>query len=88
MKEILNNIVKHAEATEVKTTITFSDNTFEIRIADNGKGFDTTTPKNGKGGNGLKNICERLKAIGGKCDIFSKKNEGTTIVLSISINQS
>ena len=66
VKEILNNIVKHAEATEVKTTITFSDNTFEIRIADNGKGFDTTTPKNGKGGNGLKNICERLKAIGGE----------------------
>ena len=100
-KEILNNIVKHAAATTVTIIITLTKNGFEIRIIDNGNGFDDAdtegslepikpkpSPRNGNGGNGLRNMKERMAAIGGTFQIFSEKNKGTTVILQIPINQS
>lgn len=68
-KEAVNNIIKHAAATEV---IVLLDNTrghFEMRITDNGKGFD---PGSSGKGNGLGNMRMRADRMGGRLRIISR----------------
>ncbi len=55
VKEAINNVVRHAEATEVEFRLTMVDNILEIVIADNGKGFDTAAQHDG---HGLKNLSD------------------------------
>ena len=99
IKEVLNNIVKHAQATRVTIMITWVKDVLEIHITDNGKGLDSapdnedgaieTNPKLGsKNGNGLKNMRVRMEKIGGQMDMFSEKKKGTNIVLRIPTNKS
>jgi len=81
-KEALNNIAKHANATEVRVQFTaLTPEKVSITLEDNGKGFDTTltTP-----GYGLSNMVDRLRSIGGDCTISSTKN-GTAVRFEIPI---
>src|SRR3974390_3210098 len=55
-KEILHNIVKHSGATHVGISVKASGRQFQMRIRDDGAGFDE---KHSKGGNGLKNLRRR-----------------------------
>jgi signal transduction histidine kinase len=88
-EEALNNVLKHSGATKVKVEMAVRDVVFELKIADNGKGFDPSSAQHpsrgGLGGNGLKNMRQRLSAIGGKCDIASRVGEGTVVALRILI---
>ena len=59
-KEIINNTVKHAEASEIKLNFSLLDNEFSIIISDNGKDFEPLTANNG---NGLKNIKDNMEYI-------------------------
>jgi len=81
VKEILNNIARHAKATEVKFQMTIDD-ALEIDIMDNGKGFDRET--NGDG-HGLKNCSLRLAKIGGDFEIESLTGVGTTFRIKIPL---
>jgi signal transduction histidine kinase len=81
VKEILNNIVRHAEATEVKLQMNIGD-ALEIEIVDNGKGFD---PAIGADGHGLKNCSARLAKIGGSFQIESLTGTGTTFHIHIPL---
>ena len=81
VKEILNNIVRHAEATEVTLQMVIGD-ALEINIIDNGKGFDPTTSADG---HGLKNCSARLAKIGGSFRIESHAGTGTTFRITISL---
>ncbi len=92
-KECLHNIMKHAEAVEVRITLTVTENLITLVIADNGCGFTETAPPNHPpgpdrvaGGNGLRNTAERLTGIGGRCEVTSQPGQGTrtTFVLPIS----
>jgi len=76
IKEALNNVIRHASATEVELQMTQSDNRLEIVIADNGRGFDGNTTRQG---NGLTNLRERLEALHGQCQIESQPGKGTTV---------
>ena len=80
VKEILNNVVRHAEATGVEFQMNLVDDKLAITIADNGKGFDTTVEADG---HGLKNFSARLKNVGGSCLIESQPGVGTTVRLQI-----
>lgn len=73
IKETLNNVLKHAQATEVIIDITVNDE-LNIRISDNGKGIDLEKLR--QFGNGLKNISRRMESIGGS---FSIENKGGTV---------
>ena len=81
VKEILNNIVRHAEATEVTLKMAISD-ALEINIVDNGKGFDSTTSADG---HGLKNCSSRLAKIGGSFEIESHAGTGATFRIKIPL---
>lgn len=68
IKEVLNNIVKHANATKVIITISSTEKKeFTINIQDNGKGL----LNNNKFGNGLINIKKRITNLNGKLKIES-----------------
>ena len=53
VKETLNNIVRHADATEVEFQMNTGDDALEISIADNGKGFDPNTTSDALDSEGL-----------------------------------
>ncbi len=80
VKETLNNIVRHADATEVEFHMSLANGALEITITDNGKGFDTTTEV---GGHGLKNCSARLMKIGGSCRVESQAGVGTTVHIQL-----
>ncbi|HEY0274322.1 MAG TPA: triple tyrosine motif-containing protein, partial [Chitinophaga sp.] len=82
VKESVNNVMKHAQATEVIIELKIADNKMTILIRDNGKGFDPEKVR--LFGNGLKNIQKRMQAVGGYADIST--NKGTTVLLDIPLN--
>jgi signal transduction histidine kinase len=82
VKETLNNIVRHADATEVEFQMNLADDTLGICISDNGKGFDPNTEA---GGHGLKNRLARVTKIGGSCLVESNAGMGTTVRIRLPI---
>ena len=81
-KEALNNIVRHADATEVEFRLGVADEALEIDIADNGKGIG---PMPAIGGHGLKNLSARLKKIGGNCTVSPRTGGGTIVTIRLSL---
>ncbi|MCI0746605.1 MAG: histidine kinase [Verrucomicrobia subdivision 3 bacterium] len=87
-KETLNNVVKHAEATEVLTELEFGEEQdgqriLRIRIRDNGRGFDLadSNPAN----NGFSNMRERIVRRGGSVIVSSATGGGTAVVISVPL---
>ena len=81
-REMLINIAKHARAKFVKVVLSRVENDIEITIEDDGKGFDTSAMKEKSKGLGLFSVRERLRHIGGKLEIESKRGKGTNITLT------
>lgn len=78
VKEVLHNIVKHAQATEVNIALEVSP-CFGLTIRDNGIGFNPSLIESFK--NGLVNLHNRVELHGGTCNISN--HNGTTIVLKL-----
>ncbi len=84
-KEALNNLVKHAQATEARLGMRIEHGTLLITIADDGRGLDS---KDGSpDGNGLSNMRERLHRLGGQCVIQSGFSQGTTVTFRLPLHQ-
>lgn len=90
IQEAVNNALKYADASEIKTIISKTpfknaealknDEQFEIKVTDNGKGFDIAEIEMG---NGLNNMKKRAREIDGQLFITSDLGEGTTVSLKI-----
>ena len=81
-QEALNNIVKHAEATNVSLQLIENNIDFELTIKDNGKGF--VFGKDFRSlGNGIYNMRERTNILGGTFELISKEDVGTIIIVKI-----
>lgn len=88
VQESVNNIVKHSGATRAGVSITRDENAIEIKITDNGKGFDTSkTPDDNsqRTGLGLTSIAERARILGANFSLESTPENGTTIFLTLNI---
>jgi len=85
VKEAFNNVLKHSTATEVRVALTVSGASLTIVITDNGCGFVSVgaTPS----GNGLFNMRERLRQIGGRTSIESRAGLGTTVTFETRAKQ-
>jgi PAS domain S-box-containing protein len=79
VRELLVNIVKHAQASEAKIKILCNNNKLRISVEDNGIGFPESTSKNS--GYGLFNIREQMNHINGHFEISSKPGRGTQVTL-------
>jgi signal transduction histidine kinase len=79
VQELLNNIVKHAEATIIEVALNYTQTELIITVTDNGKGFDRSELSNNQRsrGLGLSNMEKRLTPIGGTIVITSEIGNGT-----------
>jgi signal transduction histidine kinase len=88
-QEALTNVIRHAQATQVRVTIAELGDTIRMEIADNGKSFaveKTLLAKNNKR-LGLVGMRERIEMIGGTLCIISAPGEGTTVRAEIPFNR-
>jgi signal transduction histidine kinase len=95
LKEALNNVVKHAAATEVRVSLAPAASGFSLVVEDNGKGFDPARAgvagNVGGGaarlsaGNGLSNMRKRLEEIGGVFEIDTARGEGTKLKFVVQL---
>jgi signal transduction histidine kinase len=81
-QEALNNVLKHAESTEVTVRLHADDGCVELEIADDGSGFDRDAVAD-KGGMGLVNMRQRAEELGGSLSVASSLGKGTRIHVSI-----
>jgi signal transduction histidine kinase len=81
VKEALNNILKHAEATEAELKFVVVNDKLDVIISDNGKGIPKANMN--RFGNGIKNMRARMKMISGEFKIES--DHGTRIILKSAI---
>ncbi len=86
VRELLFNVVKHADTDEAQLTLQQQEEQYLITIADKGRGFDPEKMKqNGaqKAGYGLNSIRQRLGLFGGTLEIESTPMAGTRITISL-----
>lgn len=82
-REALNNARKHADATLVKVHMTASDENVELRISDNGLGFDPTIVR--RSGFGLQSMRERAAALGATLAVESTPMDGARVNLRVPL---
>lgn len=75
-REVISNIIKHSQATDVKFNFYSQATGFSLKIADNGVGF-----KDNKKGKGFTTIEKRAKKINARTHWLSEKNKGTQFTL-------
>ena len=84
LQEALNNVKKHADATEVNVLAQFTEKEIGLTVQDNGRGFivpDSITDFASSGGFGVMGLHERAQLFGGHIVVESQSFEGTTIRL-------
>jgi signal transduction histidine kinase/ligand-binding sensor domain-containing protein len=79
VREATRNAVKHAKAKGIRVDWSLENNTLHLAVEDDGIGFDPVTQ--GQRRNGLGNMGERAKNLGGRFSITSKIEEGTRVSL-------
>ncbi len=81
VKEALNNVGRHSQATELWLRVSLPKGELKIVIEDNGKGFDGA-PKDADD-DGLRNMQRRMVEIGGRFEIETRPGAGTRISLTL-----
>ncbi len=77
IQELINNVIRHANASRALVQLVFNDDMITITVEDNGKGFDPSGIGQ-VGGLGINSLHSRMKAFQGKVDIDSSPR-GTSI---------
>jgi signal transduction histidine kinase/ligand-binding sensor domain-containing protein len=85
VQEVLNNMVRHAEAKNIRVKMGKSKGQLEIRIVDDGKSFDVSQIANSEG-LGWKNIYSRVEILNGSINVESEKGKGTSIFIFIPLS--
>ncbi|WP_298316802.1 sensor histidine kinase [uncultured Aquimarina sp.] len=85
IQELINNVIKHANANEITIQLIFNNNGLNLMVEDDGNGFDV----NNKSiyGMGLKNVLSRVDQINGELNMDSLLGKGTTITMDIPLNE-
>lgn len=81
-KEVLNNIVRHASAENVRIEVESKRNRLQLSIEDDGIGFNNLDQEF-REGNGLRNLRMRAQAIGASLKVRSALTEGTSVLLTV-----
>lgn len=88
IQEILNNIIKHADAAHIQFILEYMPEYLKIVITDDGVGFDVRQAINQHKGLGLQNLYGRAALINSQFSLDSKSGTGTTAVLLIPYHSS
>lgn len=77
-QEALSNVARHSKASLVQVILTTTEETVTLSVIDNGQGFDRADQKSA--GVGLLSMQERMRALGGKAQIESNPDGGTSVI--------
>lgn len=87
VQESLSNVREHSQASQVKISVAAHSTHMEAEISDDGAGFDVEEALRRaarSGRMGLLGMTERVRLLGGTCDISSSPDQGTTIALTVA----
>ena len=79
LQEALTNVVKHADASHAHVVLDVGDETIELSVQDDGKGFDPREEDPSGKGIGLTGVRERFELLGGRLEIESQPGQGTQL---------
>jgi signal transduction histidine kinase/PAS domain-containing protein len=82
-QEVLNNVIKHAHATQVNVQLMGEADCIRLVVEDDGVGFDPVVGSRA-GGHGIRNIHERAEKIGASCWIESAPSQGTRVTIEVN----
>ncbi len=85
IQELINNTIKHANATEMIVQVSHDENKLHVTVEDNGKGFDVGQIRQFKGA-GWSNIFNRVEYLKGRIDIDSDAKDGTAVNIEIPLS--
>jgi len=85
LQELINNTLKHAQASKIHIDITQIKDHLNLIFEDNGVGFETEKVPAEKG-MGLRNLESRVERLGGQLTIDSKKNKGTSTIIELPLS--
>jgi len=89
-KEAVSNVVKHARATEFTVHIDYHEDSVRMEITDDGRGFDVpeTLDTGADRGIGLRSIMDRVEKEGGRFELRSSPESGTTLTVELLVGGS
>lgn len=83
IQELMSNIMKYSEATEVEIALNQRTDVVNLMVSDNGKGFDLSSKSSGSG---LLDIQNRVQQFEGSFDIDSGQGVGTTVIINMPLD--
>jgi len=83
--ELINNSLKHSEATQISIQLKVENGYLFVDYSDNGKGFDVNSFHQKNAGIGLMNIQNRIQTLNGSMKLFSEEQKGMSANFSIPI---
>jgi two-component system sensor histidine kinase UhpB len=84
-QEALHNLARHARARQAAVALTRSGDILELRIADDGQGFDLAAARR-RGGLGLMSIDERVRLVQGGVHIVTEPQRGTELRVRVPLH--
>ena len=81
-RSFMNNIIKHAQASEVIVQIAPAGDELNILVEDDGIGFNLQTART-KGGLGIKSLESRVQYLDGKLEFNTSSGKGTSIIVTV-----
>ncbi len=82
IEEALSNTLRHAKASQAQVNLNLQNNLLEVRVDDNGCGFDTEQQKLGLG---LSSLSARVLTAGGTWEISSRLSESTKLIARLPL---
>jgi signal transduction histidine kinase len=86
IQECVNNVMKHAQATQLDISIIKDQDGISASIEDNGKGFDSGSRQHFEG-IGIKNILSRINYLRGTVEFDSSPGKGTLVAIHVPVSE-
>ena len=86
-QEVLNNVARHAAASEVEVELICDEGLITLSVRDNGVGFDPSAISQERGRLGLLSMKERVRLVGGTLHIASEPGRGTCVEVRVPLNE-
>ena len=87
VQEGLNNAFRHAPEGRVSVHANYDGRLLEIKVSDEGPGFDAIAPVVAEAGLGLPGLRERMESIGGSFEVRSSSQGGTTLTAQFALGE-
>lgn len=84
-QELLNNVLKHAHATEAHVSVIREAHRVQLLVEDDGQGFTPPSVTQPTNGIGLLSIQHRVEILGGQLDINTRPGQGTIVYITFPL---